>query len=172
MLAAALHLGETVWRRQADLYPPADRDVADLDDWRAVCDWAADETQPDALFLVPRLSHTFRWRSGRSEVVTRKDLPQDAAGVVEWWRRLTHIYRLDDTQPMWCDSLAQRGAAGLKALADEFGADYVVTTAHPRLALPRVGPITRTLAVYDLRSPAGRPKPGPAERAISPETRQ
>jgi hypothetical protein len=47
--------------------------------------------------------------------------------------------------------LAELGAQRLRALGDEFGADYVVTRARPRVALSRVGPITRTLAVYELR---------------------
>ena len=154
MLAAGLHLGDTMWQRRLYPVPPADWRVADLKDWRAVCRWASEETPPDALFLVPRMSQTFRWYSGRGEVVTRKDLPQDAASIVEWHRRLTDIYGPGDTR--WPRrTLADLGAARLEELGRKYGADYVVTRPTPPLPLKRVGPLTRTLAVYALpRSPA------------------
>ena len=154
MLAAGFHLGETIWMRQVYPTPRAFWSVApgaDFDDWQAICRWAADETPPEALFLVPRLSHSFRWHSGRAEVVTRKDLPQDAPSIVEWWRRLTRIYRPEDAQPVWRDLPAQLPAERLRELGDLYGVDYVVTSANPPVALKRVGPITRTLAVYELR---------------------
>jgi hypothetical protein len=158
LLAAGAHLGEQVWTRQTYLWPRADWGVADLDDYRQVCRWAAEETPPDALFLVPRLSQSFRWHAGRAEVVTRKDLPQDAPGIVEWWRRLTHIYRRDDTVPPWYDSPAELGAERLAELGAQFGADYVLTSAQPRLTLKRVGPRTRSWAIYELP-----PRQPPAE---------
>ena len=46
----------------------------------------------DALFLTPRMSQTFRWYASRGEVVNWKDIPQDAKGIVEWWRRLGEIW--------------------------------------------------------------------------------
>ena len=36
-------------------------------------------TPPDAPFITPRLNVSFKWRTGRPEVVNRKDIPQDAA---------------------------------------------------------------------------------------------
>jgi hypothetical protein len=166
LLVAGGPLGETVWRRQASSCPPADRGVANLEDWQAVCRWSARETPADALFLVPRMSHTFRWYSGRAEVVTRKDIPPDAAGIVEWWRRLTEIYPEDHTQPRNYASLAELGAERLQALGEEYGADYVVTSAGPAVALERVGPLTRTVAVYALprRGGAGSQTTSPEEK--------
>lgn len=151
LLAAGAYLGQQVWLRQTYMRPPADWTVAGIDDYQAICRWAAEETPPDALFLVPRMSQSFRWHTGRAEVVTRKDLPQDAPGIVEWWRRLTTIYGRDDAPRPWYDSLAEMGADRLRQLGQEYGADYVVTSARPPLALPRVGPITPTWAVYALR---------------------
>ncbi len=46
-----------------------------------------ENTPTDAVFLTPRLAQTFRWYAERAEVVNRKDIPQDAPGIVEWWRR-------------------------------------------------------------------------------------
>jgi hypothetical protein len=77
-------LGETMWRRQLDPRPPADEGIANVAAWREACEWAAAETAPDAVFLTPRLSQTFRWYAGRAEVVNRKDIPQDARGIVEY----------------------------------------------------------------------------------------
>jgi hypothetical protein len=169
MLAAGCHLGQTIWMRQVYTTPRAFWPIsaqADFDDWRAICKWAAEETPPDALFLVPRLSHSFRWRSGRAEVVTRKDLPQDAPGIVEWWRRLTRIYGPDDTQPVWRDGPAQLSAERLHELGELYGVDYIVTSARRPLALGRAGPITRTLAVYELprRGVAGSSQPPSSPR--------
>jgi hypothetical protein len=158
LLATGWHLGERTWFRQQYLRPPADWDVAELADYQAVCRWVAEETEPDALFIVPRFSQSFRWHTGRAEVVTRKDLPQDAAAIVEWWRRLTQVYGRNDTQLPWYDSPAELGAARLKELGREFGADYVLSRAEPPLPLPRVGPLRGGWAVYELpRAAAAAP---------------
>jgi Domain of unknown function (DUF6798) len=156
LLAAGAHLGQQMWLRQTYPRPRADWGVADFEDYEEICRWAAEHTPPDALFLVPRMSQTFRWHTGRAEVVTRKDLPQDAPGIVEWWRRLTTIYGRADGEPPWYDSPAELGAERLRRLGEEFGADYVVTSAQPPLPLARVGPLTAGWAIYKLPAP-GRP---------------
>ncbi len=61
-------------------------------DWHRVCAWAAGHTPPDAVFLTPWQTQTFRWHSGRAEVATFKDVPQDAASIVGWWKRLNGIH--------------------------------------------------------------------------------
>ena len=158
LLAAGLHLGDTIRYRLEYLTPRADWTLArvEIDDWREACQWAADETPADAIFLVPRMSQTFRWYAGRGEVVTRKDLPQDAPAIVEWWRRLTNIYGLPDNITP-ADSLTGLGADRLRALGKEYGANYVVTRPDPALALPRVGPHTKTVAIYQLSDRAANP---------------
>jgi hypothetical protein len=158
LLAAGLHLGETIRFRHEYLTPRADWTLprVDIGDWREACQWAAEETPPDAVFLVPRMAQTFRWYAGRSEVVTRKDLPQDAPAIVEWWQRLTNIYGVADSMTP-ADSLAGLGAERLRALGKEYGAAYVVTRPNPALKLPRVGPFTRTVAIYQLSDMPPRP---------------
>lgn len=180
----ALHLGDVVWRRRLDPFPPADATVVNLDGWRRhydwahddaglpdeefaelrrwrkICRWAAEQTPPDTIFIVPRLAQTFRWYSGRSEVVNRKDIPQDAAGIVEWWRRNRQLYGTPaGTGAAWRDSLTELGAERLRALGEEFGADYAITSAVPPLALERVGPVNPSFTVYRLRPARVRGQP-------------
>ena len=142
MLIVTAHLSEIVLRRNRQMRPPADGHIASLDDWRASCAWARLHTPADSLFLVPRLSQTFRWYTGRAEVVTRKDVPQDAAGIVEWQRRIHDIYMGDmvDGAPMWRDSLAAVGTKRVVEVGQKYGADYIITEAQPPLALEVVGP--------------------------------
>ena len=112
MLAVGWHLGDLVVVRYEYSRPPADAPLADLAAWRDVCRWAATETPSDSVFLTPRLAQTFRWYAGRAEVVTRKDVPQDADGIVEWWRRMNRIQRAPpEYGAPWYGSLAELGAA-------------------------------------------------------------
>jgi hypothetical protein len=153
IVASAFHLGDTVRYRLEYLTPRADWTLPriDLDEWRHVADWANQHTPPDSVFLVPRLSQTFRWYSGRGEVVTRKDLPQDAASIVEWWQRLNDLGG-QDIGPTNGDSLASLGATRILRIANQYGASYLVTRLEPTLGLMRVGPDTQTIAVYQLPS--------------------
>jgi hypothetical protein len=177
LVIAGAHLAQMIWLRQHTVLPPGDstlvqianlpessdeadveRAAAILADWRDVCQWAATETPPDALFITPRLSQTFRWYAGRGEVVNRKDLPQDALGIIEWWRRLQriHLQGAGTTQTRWRESLTELQPDELRALGREFGAQYVVTAARPPLALPRVGPRASYFAIYQLFEPPAR----------------
>jgi hypothetical protein len=63
-----------------------------FEDWLAVCNWAALSTPDDEVFLTPRHQQTFKWYSGRSEVVNWKDVPQDAINLIEWKKRFQEIY--------------------------------------------------------------------------------
>ena len=42
-----------------------------------------------AIFLTPTDHQTFKWYAQRAELVTWKDVPQDAESIVEWSERLT-----------------------------------------------------------------------------------
>lgn len=177
IVVAGCHLGDVIWRRHLDPFPPADATAVNLDGWRRhydwasddaglpdeefaelrrwreICQWAQEETPPETVFIVPRLAQTFRWYSGRAEMVNRKDIPQDAAGIVEWWRRNRLLYGTEPgSASPWRDSLTDLGAERLRKLGAEFGADYAITSAVPPLALERVGPINPSFAIYRLRS--------------------
>ncbi len=113
LLIVGCQLGETMWRRHLDPRPPADAAIANVAAWRESCQWAAAETPPAAVFLTPRLSQTFRWYAGRAEVVNRKDIPQDAPGIVEWRRRNDLIHGMPPgSTSIWRNSLAELGSAG------------------------------------------------------------
>jgi len=92
---------------------PAQNRRARYADWREICAWIAapDNIPPDARFLTPRESCTFKWYTGRAEVVTWKEVPQDAWSIVQWWRRLQDIHDTDDRKPetQWHATLAELG---------------------------------------------------------------
>ncbi len=120
--------------------PPADiQDVAQYWAWRRACQWIADpaHTPPDARFLTPFNAQTFKWYSGRSEVVNWKEIPQDARSIVRWWNTLhvIHDTGLDDDNLRWFASLGDMGPARLRRLGQQFGADYVLTERNPDLPL-------------------------------------
>lgn len=125
--------------------------VMDYHDWRAAAEWAAEHTPPDAVFLTPRTSQTFKWHGGRGEVVTWKDIPQNAQGVVAWWERLVDIYgRKEYATNSWqYDSLTDQSAQRLRELGRKYAAQYVLTEAAPPLDLPRLY-ANRTYAIYRL----------------------
>jgi hypothetical protein len=149
LAVAGAHLGDVMWRRHLDPRPPADSYIANQGAWLEACDWIARETPPDALFLTPRLAQTFRWYANRAEVANRKDIPQDAAGIVEWRRRNQRLHAAAPGAPAeWRESLAALGSRRVRELGAEFGADYVITAAYPPLDLERVGPSSASFVIY------------------------
>lgn len=145
--------------------PRGDRPPKVLDhaDWHDACEWIARHTPDDALVLTPRTAQTFTWYAGRGEVVSWKDLPQDARAIVEWWRRLEELHgtRVPDAQGRWHDSLTELTADRLCQLAAKYGASYLLTEAGPQLPLPRVY-ANPSYAVYQFstRESVGRPGNG------------
>jgi hypothetical protein len=133
------NLATTAYSRLGNPIPPADRKMRDVAAWIDVCAWIRQHTATNARFLTPRAAHTFKWRSGRAEVVTQKDIPQNAAGVVEWDRRLRAIHEMIvDGQPEMARSLGHLGTRRLRQLATQFRFDYVVTDGRQPVALPVV----------------------------------
>jgi len=146
---------------------PAGR-LNDFLDWRDVCEQVArsGEIPRDARFLTPVMSQTFKWYSNRSEVVNRKEVPQDAEMILEWWDRLGEIHgvgrspedRLPAELEHWrrweraagmaispADSLTRPEphhavyvARWLQHLGEKYDAQYVLTVASPKLPLEKV----------------------------------
>jgi hypothetical protein len=138
---ALLHLAGYAVDRPFPTRPRADREnkVPDYSAWRHVCNWVKRNTPHDALFLTPRAPQSFRWYSGRGEVVNYKDLPQDALTMLEWKRRMLAVHGAppDSVPPRkWLKSLTERTPEQLRELGRTYDATYVVTESDPPLALP------------------------------------
>jgi len=129
---AALHLGDLAWERLHAGPPRADKSV-DYAAWREACRWATrpENIPPGARFLTPRLAQTFGWYSGHGQVVGWKDVPQNAVGLVEWWRRIQDLYCTGQTSPesRWHSTLAELGDTRLRELGVKYKAEYVITEA-------------------------------------------
>jgi hypothetical protein len=157
MLVAGLHLGQTALAGLRQAFPKADTKLVDAHSWRDTCAWVAAHTPADARFLTPRMAQSFRWYAQRAEVVSQKDLPQDARSIVQWWARLQDIHRAGThAYPSpWHGSLTELTAARLRQLGVRYGAAYLVTEAEPPLPLERIDPAGGSYAVYRLMGPAG-----------------
>ncbi|HEV3022533.1 MAG TPA: DUF6798 domain-containing protein, partial [Pirellulales bacterium] len=133
--------------------PRADKSgkVLDHDDWRDVCEWMARNSPHDAAAITPRMAQTFTWYAGRAQVVSWKDLPQDAVAVVRWKQRLEDIYGMPypEFQGRWHDSLTERSPQRLRELGRRYNADYLVAEAEPPLDLPKLHG-NESYAVYRL----------------------
>jgi hypothetical protein len=119
--------------------PPADQKVLDLARWEEACQWIEENTPTGARFLTPRLNLSFKWRTGRAEVATRKDIPQDARSIIEWYKRLKDIYYMQTAgveTPL--DSIGILGAERVRELAHKYGAGYVLMDRGQLLSLPIV----------------------------------
>ena len=138
----------TNYDRRSDLRPRAavqmwENGVArtheTYEDWCDVCWWIDDHTAPDAKFLTPYAQQTFKWYAQRSEVCSWKDVPQDAAGIIEWWHRQQEVY----PRLIIRGGLVMHGEDRLLELAEKYDVDYILVdrpVSRRPLLLPRVYP--------------------------------
>jgi len=165
VVVAVFHVGGYAVERPFPTVPRADRlhDYAAPSDrqrdyaaWRSACAWVAEsgEIPAEARFLTPKVSQTFKWYAGRSEVVTWKDIPQDARSIVRWWDELHDMYAAGSPERgyRWRDSLAELGSLRLRQLGEKYEADYVLTVRRPPLRLPVVYQ-NELYVIYRLRNP-------------------
>lgn len=98
-------------------------------DWKEVCRWVKEHTPPEARFITPRMKTTFKWYTGRSELVTWKDIPQDARSVVAWWEKLKDLYVVNDPRfgSWWVRNVNALGADRVLSLAAKYQIDYILT---------------------------------------------
>jgi hypothetical protein len=152
VVICGIHLGAYGFERPPGTVPRGDKRVQHPE-WRLACEWIAQSPAIPlhATFLTPMESQTFKWRTRRAEVVTRKDIPQDARTIVAWWRRLEEIHgtKSGDPEYEWHASLTERGAERLEQLGAKYGARYLLTEAQPRLSLELLY-ANRVYAVYRL----------------------
>ncbi len=120
--------------------PPATSRLTDAAAFRDACDWASQHTPTDALFLVPRHGHAFKWYASRSDLVTWKDVPQSADALLTWRERYFEVHWHEDEQgeSIAYGSLASQGTNRIRQLAKKYQFDYLLTDEYPPLSLPVV----------------------------------
>lgn len=137
----------------------ADRQV-DAPAWADVCEWVATHTPPDARFLTPRGAATFTWRTGRPEVVSWKNSPQDAASLVEWRRRILDCFSRDGRMTHLERSTATIGVERLRDVAGRYSAGFAIVPTNvagiESLPFPRLY-ANAGYEVLDLRGAAAPP---------------
>jgi hypothetical protein len=70
---------------------PSRLSPAEQTDWIACCRWLAEQTPPNGLAYAADSGWAVKWFSNCPEFVNYKDMPQDAAGITEWNRRLWEL---------------------------------------------------------------------------------
>ncbi len=118
-------------------------------DWGAACQWIRDQTPTDSIVYAADNSWGLKWLTHRPEFVNYKDMPQDAARIVQWNERLWVIAR-------WRIAAVQDGSVSEAELADlrrQTGIRYLLAS--------RFGPIDAKpvferggFRVYELPEPA------------------
>jgi hypothetical protein len=113
------------WPDAGRVVPRADAKV-EAAAWADICDWVKHNTPVDACFLTPRGAASFTWRTGRREVVSWKNSPQDARSLVEWRRRIADCFSADGAIANMETSTVALGAERLREVADRYEADFVI----------------------------------------------
>ncbi len=105
--------------------------------WRSLCEWIGENTPKDALFLTPTKSQTFVWYAHRGEVVSWKNVPQDAKSLVEWQNRMLAIHGTMNSQKLSMH-FSEETIKKLKDIAKRYGARYLIYFAGKKVSLPVV----------------------------------
>lgn len=110
-------------------------------DWIQACTWLAENTEADEKTLTPRAQQTFKWYAQRPEVVSWKDVPQDAPGLVAWFATWNEVHPAENAAHDLCAFSDDE----LRSLAKKHGAQYLLidrTRSRRPLAFPRLYPGT------------------------------
>ncbi len=136
-----------------------ERTVATWRNWKKVCDWIRINTAEDAIFFTPAEQQTFKWYAHRTEVVAWKDVPQNAASIIQWRERIATLY---DPQQRFANGLLQYTDEQLLQLAKTYGATHLLIPQHQvdltpgGTELKQIYPIDpkekATYAVFELRN--------------------
>ena len=116
-------------------------------DWLDVCSWIDQHLPADALVQSPTNGWAFKWFARRAEYVSFKDCPQDAAGIVEWNRRLNFLQKWFEQN--YADEIYSKDE--LRELRRLTSLSHLLTD---RLGPLELEPIYRngTFQVYDLQT--------------------
>ena len=102
--------------------------------WLDVCEFIRTQTPADAVCQTYGRPVAFKWHAQRPEYVSFKDMPQDAASLVEWQRRR----RLVDAWPRTWQRPSGYGRKALDALHRETGIDLLIVPSTARFAVPAI----------------------------------
>lgn len=111
--------------------------------WQDACRWIRDPANEIPLhsrFLTPQDSSTFKWYAARSEVATWKDIPQDAEGIVKWYKAIDDLYQRDTGQGVVRRDiplsliLNYTPPRQYEHLRKKYGFDYIICTKEMRLS--------------------------------------
>ena len=110
--------------RSLPQYPGEDhRFRQSWENWRTLCQWIRENTPEDAAFITPYQQQTFKWYAGRTEVVSWKDIPQDAESMIQWSQRLSRIQGPQKASDL---GVLVYTDERLRELAEDYGADFLV----------------------------------------------
>ena len=105
---------------------PSGMSAEDYAAWKQVGRWVRENTPEEALIATANEDWGIKWFADRPEYVNFKDCPQDAAGVVEWWRRRQSLVT-------WSRSSKGDGsisADDLWKLHESTGIDYLIVSRY------------------------------------------
>jgi len=105
------------------------------------CHWIEEHAPDEAVVLTPRDNVGFKWYAQRAEYVTWKDCPQDAAGLLEWGKRINRVNKIK--RRMSKSPQEQFSVSGLAELHDTIGVDYVLAEGP---SPDRIEPVYRNLS--------------------------
>lgn len=117
--------------------------------WKWACLWIKNNSPADAIVMTPLRQQTFKWYSERAEVVSRKDMPQDAVSLLEWYERRKTVYPFVDGKR----SLSYVSNDQLAENCRQYGAGYLVLTQFSDESRNRFADDQRFSRVYP---PAGK----------------
>ena len=158
---ASFYVAADYLQRRADPRPAADRQslpraragiektLLIYQDWVHVCRWVREETPADAIFVTPRRQQTFKWYAQRAEVVCWKDVPQDAAGLVQWSQRSQDLF----SGKVVSTGFASMSREQLLALGEKYQASYIVRPRFSNVAhlpLKRIYPLPNQRSYYEV----------------------
>lgn len=117
-------------------------------DWIDALQWVSTSTPADSLLWTPNEDWAVKWYAERPEYVNYKDCPQDAAGIVEWYRR--RVLLAEWARAAHADGRITSGE--LAELHDRTGITHLVSSRFGPVGVqPRYA--NRTFRVYELAAP-------------------
>jgi hypothetical protein len=140
LLLCSTYMARIALDRAQSGTPPALGRIEDPAAWIAANDWIRTHAPADAICLIPRHGQSFKWYAERADVVNWKDIPQDAANVIEWRKRIRDVYPTvaGPEGPLVLNSPEQWGAERVLDVARRYHASYVIARSEPPLGLREV----------------------------------